>query len=103
MLRKKRQHCVDYVHGEKLCYELSCNSAYICTIPYLVNTYELSPFNIKYANQSINNIKKFQNISDLRLHTEAIKCKHSFYFPNITSLKLESAHENFGDGFPTTN
>ncbi len=63
-------------------------------------TYELSPLNIIYSNQST---KKFENISDLRIYTEPMKCKGSYYFPNVTSLTLERAHENFGDGFPTTN
>ncbi len=54
-------------------------------------TYELSPINIRYSNQSIN---KFENISDLRIYTEAMKCKGSYYFPNVISLTLERVHEN---------
>jgi hypothetical protein len=69
-------------------YVLYDNSAYIYTIPYISNTYMITPHTNRYPNKSINDANTFDNVLNLILYQEAFTLKSSFYFSNVISLSL---------------
>jgi hypothetical protein len=71
-------------------YTLESDSAMIYTIPYISDTYQMTPDTKRSYNKLINNINIFDNVSYLKLHQEVISLQNSYYFPNVISLKLKS-------------
>lgn len=71
-------------------YILHENSAQIYTIPYISDTYKLTPYINRYPNESIKNINKFNNVSELTFHLQKLPLNESYYFANIRSLSLEN-------------
>jgi hypothetical protein len=71
-------------------YVLDRYSAYIYTIPYISNTYILTPYTNRYSNKLINNFNKFNNVTNLILYQKTMKNKYEFYFSNVESLILEN-------------
>jgi hypothetical protein len=62
----------------------------IFTIPYFKNTFKLSPNGKRYHNNLKKYVDAFQNVTELKLYTEAITDKCQYYFPNVTDLRLIS-------------
>lgn len=93
MVEKFQQFQTDFWSKEHQClieYVLDSNSAVIYTVPYISNIYRLT----LCTHQMIDNIHRFDNVKDLTLSYEILKNKYSYYFSNITSLKLETTGVN---------
>jgi len=67
---------------------LNENEVFIYTIPYISNTYEVTPHTDRYANPSMNHINTFKNVTDLTLFIEAITDTCQYRFRNVESLDL---------------
>ncbi|CAF4823653.1 unnamed protein product, partial [Rotaria sp. Silwood2] len=71
-------------------YVLNKHLAYVYTIPYVSNTYMLTPYTNRYGKKLINNLNIFKNVINLTLDQKIIREKCEFYFPNVESLTLEN-------------
>ncbi|CAF3760680.1 unnamed protein product [Rotaria sp. Silwood1] len=71
-------------------YVLDKNLAYVYTIPYISDTYMLTPYTNRYCKKSINNLNIFNNVTNLILYEKIIRDKCEFYFSNVESLTLEN-------------
>jgi hypothetical protein len=93
VLNKFEQFQSDFWHKQHHWYteySLSEYSAVIYTIPYLCDTYTLTPFKFKYSNTLMNNSHTFNNVKDLLLYQEVLTCESSYHFSNVISLTLEN-------------
>jgi hypothetical protein len=73
---------------------LSECSAFIYTIPYLVDSKRLPLNSVRYCNKWINNIKTFENVTDLKLSYGEITKECQYYFSNVRSLTITSLRVN---------
>ncbi|CAF0985946.1 unnamed protein product [Rotaria sp. Silwood1] len=71
-------------------YVLDKNLAYVYTIPYISDTYMLTPYTNRYCKKSINTLNIFNNVTNLILYEKIIRDKCEFYFSNVESLTLEN-------------
>jgi hypothetical protein len=69
-------------------YVLDTDSAYIYTLPYISNTYTLTPYTNRHSNGFINDFNKFRNVTNLILYQKAMRTNCEFYFSNVESLIL---------------
>jgi hypothetical protein len=69
---------------------LNENEVFIYTIPYISNTYEVTPHTKRYANPSMNHINAYKNVTDLTLFIEAITDTCQYRFRNVESLDLRT-------------
>jgi hypothetical protein len=67
-------------------YSLSKDSASIYTIPYILDTFELTSDTDRYCTESINNINTFHCVRNLTINANAITEKCPYYFSDVTSL-----------------
>jgi hypothetical protein len=67
-------------------YSLSKDSATIYTIPYMSDTYELTPYTDRYSNELTNNTNTFDNVKDLIIVPDALTDKCQYYFSHVTSM-----------------
>jgi hypothetical protein len=65
--------------------------AFIYTIPYILNKYEITPYTKRYCNESINDVNTFANVIDLTLSFGTITNPSQYHFANVKSLKLKNA------------
>ncbi len=65
--------------------------AFIYTIPYILNKYEITPYTKRYCNESINDVNTFANVIDLTLSLGTITNSSQYHFANVKSLKLKNA------------
>jgi hypothetical protein len=69
--------------------------AYIYTVPYVWNEYQLILQTAKSSYLSINNLNIFNNVTDLMVQTRAISDDFPYHFSNIKTLKLTN-ETNYG-------
>ena len=70
-------------------YALIYDSVLIYTIPYVVNTYEVTSNYKIYRNNLKNNVNTFVNVTNLKLNYEILTDNYEDYFPNVTYLELD--------------
>ncbi|CAF1170187.1 unnamed protein product [Rotaria sp. Silwood1] len=75
-------------------YSFEKNFAFIYTIPYISNTFELGPNTKRFPNKLTNNSNIFDEVTDLTLHNEVKKDQNQYYFSNVESLTLRIWEEN---------
>jgi len=80
-------------------YVIQDRSTFIHTIPYPLNIYQLEQDEIRHSNNSLNNINKFVNVTDLKIYPSVLTENYQYYFSNVTSITL--CARRFGS-HPTT-
>jgi hypothetical protein len=69
-------------------YLLTGDSILIYTIPYISDTYILTPFMNRYYNKSMNNFNTFDNVTDLTIHPNVMREKCQYHFSHVISMTL---------------
>jgi hypothetical protein len=69
-------------------YILTGGKAFMYTVPYMSNRYEVTPNTRRYYNESINNRNTFANVTILQLSLDKKMNSSEYYFPNVKLLIL---------------
>jgi hypothetical protein len=76
------------------------NRAFIYTVPYISNEFEVASGSKRYYNASINNANVFHKVINLTLFVEAITDTCEYHFSNVKSLRLENTNVDKNHAYP---
>ncbi|CAF0884466.1 unnamed protein product [Rotaria sordida] len=98
ILKKFQQFQTDFWHRQHQWYtnyELYSMTAFIYTIPYVWNFYNLKSDMKRFSISTMNNSKTFDYVTELYLFIKMINNKSDYYFQNVKSLTLMNERDLF--------